>query len=60
MGIKNLAVGPQIIIAKNIGRFKFDGSVRDYHTYICKYEIFTDFNVAVVKQTTKSPILIPC
>ena len=32
---------------KNIGGFKFGGSVRDRHTYICKYEILADFNLAV-------------
>ena len=29
-----MAVGPKIAIAKNIGKFKFGGSVRDHHTYI--------------------------
>ena len=32
---------------KNIGGFKFGGSVRDRQTYICKYEILADFNLAV-------------
>ena len=33
---------------KNVGRFKFGGSVRDHrHTYICKYEILAEFNLAV-------------
>ena len=27
---------------RNIGGFKFGGSVRDCHTYICKYEILAD------------------
>ena len=52
----NLAVGPQIAIAKNIGGFKFGGSVRDRHMYICKYEILAHFNLAVAKvdrQTAK-------
>ena len=58
MGIK-LAVGPQIAIAKNIGRFKFGGLVRDRHTYIiCRYEILADFNLAVARQTAKLPNLI--
>ena len=34
---------------KNIGRFKFGGSVRDCHTYICRYEILADFNLAVAR-----------
>ena len=34
---------------KNIGRFKFGGSVRDRHTYICKYETLVDFNLVVAK-----------
>ena len=41
---------------KNIGGFKFGGSVRDRHMYICKYEILADFNLAVAKvdrQTAK-------
>ena len=41
---------------KNIGRFKFGGSVRDHHTYIYKYEILADFNLAGCKldhQTAK-------
>ena len=29
---------------KNIGGFKFGGSVRDCHTYICKYEVLAGFN----------------
>ena len=45
--------------SKNIGRFKFGGSVQDRHTYICKYEILADFNLAVAKQTAKPPNLIP-
>ena len=33
---------------KNIDGFKFDGLVRDYHTYnICEYEILADFILAV-------------
>ena len=32
---------------KNIGRFKFGGSVRDRHMYICKYEVLADFNLVV-------------
>ena len=32
----NLVVGPEIVIA---GGFKFDGSVRDRYTYVCKYEL---------------------
>ena len=32
---------------KNIGRIKFGGSVRDHHTYIWKYEILVEFNLAV-------------
>ena len=47
---------------KNIGGFKFGGSVRDCHTYICKYEILSDFNLAGSKldrQTAKPPNLIP-
>ena len=32
---------------KNIGGFKFGGSVRDRHTHICKYEILAEFNLAV-------------
>ena len=32
---------------KNIGGFKFGGSVRDRHTYVCKYEILANFNLAV-------------
>ena len=44
----NLAVGPYIAIcSKNIGGFKFGSSVRDRHTYICKYEILVDFNLVV-------------
>ena len=36
---------------KNISGFEFGGLVKDHHTYmyICKYEIMTDFNLAVVK-----------
>ena len=34
---------------KNIGRFKFGGSVRDCHTYICRYEMLVDFNLAVAR-----------
>ena len=34
---------------KSIGRFKFGGSVRDCHTYICKYGILADFNLGVAK-----------
>ena len=45
-------------LCKNIGRFKFGGSVRDHHTYICKYEILAEFNLAVANQTTKLPNLI--
>ena len=40
---------------QNIGRFKFGGSVRDRHMYICKYEILADFNLAVARQTAKPP-----
>ena len=40
---------------KNIGRFEFGSSVRDRHTYICKYEILVDFNLAVARQTAKLP-----
>ena len=32
---------------KDIGGFKFGGSVRDHYTYTCKYEILADFNLAV-------------
>ena len=32
---------------KNIGGFKFGGSVRDCHMYICKYEVLADFNLVV-------------
>ena len=32
---------------KGIGGFKFGSLVRDCHTYICKYEILVDFNLAV-------------
>ena len=35
-------------IARNIGGFKFGGSVRDRHMYICEQEILVDFNLAVV------------
>ena len=52
----NLVVGPQIANCENIGGFKFGGSVRDRHTYICKYEILADFNLVVAKtdhQTAK-------
>ena len=45
----NLVVGPKIAIAKILVDFKFDGSVRDRHTYICK---LADFNLAVVKVDT--------
>ena len=51
-----MVVGPQIANCENIGRFKFGGSVRDCHTYICKYEILADFNLVVAKtdhQTAK-------
>ena len=36
---------------KNIGGFKFGGSVRDRHTHTCKYEILgqVEFNLAVAK-----------
>ena len=44
---------------KNIGGFKFGGSVRDRHTYICKYEVLMDFNLAVASKTAKPPNLIP-
>ena len=39
---------------KNIGGFKFGSLVRDQHTYIHKYEILADLNLAVAK-TTKPP-----
>ena len=51
-----MAVGSQNGHYKNIGRFKFGSSVRDCHMYIRRYEILTDFNLAVVKvdhQTAK-------
>ena len=32
---------------KNIGGFKFGGSVRNHHTYACKYETSAGFNLAV-------------
>ena len=41
---------------KNIGGFKFGGSVRHCHMYIGKFEILADFNLAVAKtdhQTAK-------
>ena len=31
---------------KTTGGFKFVGLVKDCHTYICKYEILVDFNLA--------------
>ena len=40
---------------KNISGFKFGGSVRDRHMYICKYEILADFNLVIARQTTKLP-----
>ena len=54
VGIK-LVFGPQIVII-DIGGFIFGSSVKDYHTYICKYEILTGFNCVIAKvdrQTTK-------
>ena len=51
--------GWEIAICKNIGGFKFGGSVRNHHTYICKYEILVDFNLVIARRTTKPPNLIP-
>ena len=32
---------------KNIGGFKFGSSVRDHHTYTCRYETLAELNLAV-------------
>ena len=44
-----MAGGPQIAIARILADFKFGGSVRGRHTYICKQEISAEFNLAVAK-----------
>ena len=41
-------VEPKISYYKNIGGFKFGGSVWDRHMCICEWEILADFNMAVV------------
>ena len=45
---------------KNIGGFKFGGSLRDHHMYICKYEILVDFNLAVNSPPNFPDILYVC
>ena len=42
---------------KNIGEFKFGGSVKDRYTYICKYEMLAGFNLVVANKTAKPPNL---
>ena len=50
-----MAVGPQIAIANNIGRFKSGSLVRDRHTYV-KYWWILYLVVAKVDRQT----IIPC
>ena len=62
--MENLAVGPQITIAKNWWIYKFGSSVRDRHMYICKHEILADFKLAIAKEFCQTVLelleLNPC
>ena len=55
-----MAVGPQITNRKNTSGFKFGTLERDHHTYIYKYEILVDFNLATAKVDCQTANLIPC